>query len=247
MRDSSDVAAASHRTQRGVSMATSSKREVLVVDDDPSIRESLALLLVTAGYDVASAQDGFAALLQLRRTLPHLIVSDLNMPHMSGYELLSVVRRRFPQIMTVAMSGDYQGDEVPSGVIADCFFPKGQSPKGLLATIAALIRTSETRASAHQNESAPAWIPRNGHDAQGVPYVVVTCAECLRAFQLPVVEDAAGEVLEAPCRFCPSKNRYIIERAQGRMHERNVCVMKSLRCELYAGIKDLPHSRQDVL
>ena len=128
-------------------MATSSKREVLVVDDDPSIRESLALLLVTAGYDVASAQDGFAALLQLRRTLPHLIVSDLNMPHMSGYELLSVVRRRFPQIMTVAMSGDYQGDEVPSGVIADCFFPKGQSPKGLLATIAALIRTSETRAS----------------------------------------------------------------------------------------------------
>lgn len=56
-------------------MATPSKREVLVVDDDPSIRDSIALVLVSAGYDVSSAQDGFTALLQLRRTLPDLIVS----------------------------------------------------------------------------------------------------------------------------------------------------------------------------
>lgn len=194
-------------------MATPSKREVLVVDDDPSIRESLELLLCFAGYDVSTAQDGFTALLQLRRTLPEVIVSDLNMPRMSGYELLSVVRRRFPQIMTVAMSGDYQSDNLPSGVIADCFFPKGQSPKSLLATIAALIRTSEMRVSTHQKENAPAWIPRNGHDAQGIPYVVVTCAECLRAFQLVVVEETAGKVLEAQCNFCPSTNRYIIEPA----------------------------------
>jgi hypothetical protein len=41
------------------------------------------------------------------------------------FELLSVVRGRFPQISTVAMSGAYVGDEVPSGVIADCFFAKG--------------------------------------------------------------------------------------------------------------------------
>jgi DNA-binding response OmpR family regulator len=141
------------------------------------------------------------------------------MPQMSGYELLSVVRRRFPQIMTVAMSGDYQGDVVPSGVIADAFFAKGQSPKGLLAAIASLIRTSETWVNAHQKEGAPAWIRRNGNDAQGVPYVVVTCAECLRAFQLAVVEETAGEVLEAPCRFCPSKNRYIIEPARQSIRE----------------------------
>jgi CheY-like chemotaxis protein len=200
-------------------MAVASKREVLVVDDDPGVRESVATLLLSAGYDVAAAKDGFAALLQLRKTLPDVIVSDLNMPQMSGYELLSVVRRRFPQIMTVAMSGDYQGDAVPSGVIADGFFPKGQTPRGLLATIAALIRTSETWASAHQKEGAPAWIPRNGNDAHGVPYVVVTCAECLRAFQLPVVEETAGRVLETPCPFCPGKNQYIIEPAPERAHQ----------------------------
>lgn len=200
-------------------MATPSKQEVLVVDDDPSVRETVATLLISAGYDVAVAKDGFEALLQLRKMLPDAIVSDLNMPQMSGYELLSVVRRRFPQIMTVAMSGDYQGDAVPSGVIADGFFPKGQTPNSLVATIAALIRTSETWASAHQKEGAPAWIPRNGNDSQGVPYVVVTCAECLRAFPLPIVEETAGEVLEAPCRFCPSKNRYIIEPAPEHIRE----------------------------
>jgi DNA-binding response OmpR family regulator len=187
-----------------------------VVDDEPSIRESLALLLGSAGYDVSTAQDGFAALLQLKRTLPDLIVSDLSMPQMSGYELLSIIRRRFPQIVTVAMSGDYQDDVLPPGVIADAFFAKGQSPRNLLATIATLIRTSGTWACNHQ-ANAPAWIPRNGNDAHGVPYVVVVCTECLRSFQLPVVEETTGKVQEAACRFCPAKNRYIIEPATARM------------------------------
>src|SRR5436853_7741743 len=112
-------------------------------------------------------------------------VSDLNMPQMSGYELLAGGRRRFPQLMTVAMSGDYQGDAVPSEVIADSFFAKGQSPKSLLATVADLIRTSETWVSAHLNEGAPAWIPRNWNDSQGMPYVVVSCEVCFRGLHLP--------------------------------------------------------------
>jgi CheY-like chemotaxis protein len=200
-------------------MFSPSKHQILVVDDEPNLRESIAMLLVSSGYDVSTADDGFTALGQLRRTLPDLIVSDLNMPRMSGYELLSVVRRRFPQILTVAMSGAYQGDAVPAGVIADSFFAKGESPRNLLGTIAGLVRTSETWASAHQREVAPAWIPRNGNDSQGVPYVVVTCAECLRTFQLSLVEETTGAVLETPCRFCPSKNRYIIEPLGTRIHQ----------------------------
>src|SRR5437667_7680621 len=121
--------------------------------------------------------------------------------------------------MTVAMSGDYQGDAVPPDVIADSFFAKGQSPKHLLATVADLIRTSDTWVSAHLKEGAPAWIPRNGNDSQGMPYVVVTCAECLRAFQLTVVEETTGEVLEIPCRFCPNTNKYIIEPSSQGMRE----------------------------
>jgi CheY-like chemotaxis protein len=149
-----------HGKERAGTMSSPSKRSILVVDDELIIRESLGLLLVSSGYDVSTAKDGFAALLHLGHALPDLIVSDLNMPQMSGYELLSVVRRRFPTIMTVAMSGDYQGEAVPSGVIADSFFAKGQSPKSLVATVAALIRRSQTWISAHQREGAPDLDPQ---------------------------------------------------------------------------------------
>jgi CheY-like chemotaxis protein len=189
---------------------------VLVVEDDPKVRESVAMLLMSAGYDVSAAADGFEALLHLRGTVPDVIVSDLNMPQMSGYELLSIVRRRFPRIITVAMSGDYQGDTVPHGVIADSFFAKGESPRNLLAVIAGLVRALESCVRAHYEENTPAWIPRNGNDDQGMPYVMVTCAECLRTFQLAVAEETAGMVLEAPCPFCPCKNRCIVEPLDAR-------------------------------
>jgi CheY-like chemotaxis protein len=100
-------------------MATPSKRQILVVDDDPSLRETFAMLLVSAGYDVQVAGDGFSALLELRKMLPDAIISDLNMPRMSGFEFLSIVRRRFPEILTVAMSGAHGGEESPPGVVAD--------------------------------------------------------------------------------------------------------------------------------
>jgi hypothetical protein len=51
---------------------------------------------------------------------------------MSGFEFLSVVRRRFPEILTVAMSGAYLGEELPHGVIADRFYPKGEHPSNSL-------------------------------------------------------------------------------------------------------------------
>jgi len=103
------------------------KRQILVVDDEESMRESLAMLLSSDGYDVATAKDGFDALLQMKRSLPDVIISDLNMPQMSGFEFLSVVRRRFPQILIVAMSGAYRGAAVPDGIIADAFYAKGGS------------------------------------------------------------------------------------------------------------------------
>jgi CheY-like chemotaxis protein len=125
-----------------------SKRQVLVVDDDPSLRDCVARLLESAGYDVASAEDGFGALLQLRNTLPDVIISDLNMPGMSGAELLSVVRRRFPQILTMAMSGAYSdSDELPSDVIADGYYPKGENPEILFGTLAQLFYTTPARSA----------------------------------------------------------------------------------------------------
>ena len=127
-------------------MATASKLQILVVDDDPSVRDCIAQLLECAGYLIASAEDGFGALLQMRNALPDVIISDLNMPGMSGTELLAVVRRSFPQILTVAMSGAY-GDagELPPDVIAGGYYPKGEHPEILCGTLAQLLRTTPAR------------------------------------------------------------------------------------------------------
>src|SRR6476661_8448009 len=194
-------------------MTCASKLQIMVVDDDASIRESLALLLQSVGYETATAINGFDALLQLKRRLPAIVLSDLNMPQMSGFELLSVVRRRFPQISVIAMSGAYHsGDAVPGGVIADAFYSKGQSnPQALLRTVAGLIRTSVAHAVDHERESAPVWIPRNGKDSHGIPYVVLTCTECLRSFPLSVVTEDLQKIQETPCLFCPNTVRYIID------------------------------------
>ena len=135
------------------------------------------------------------------------------MPQMSGFEFLSVVRRRFPGIPVIAMSGAYHyGDAVPGGVIADVFYAKGMSnPDELLKIVANLIQTSAARAVAHQKESAPVWIPRNGKDSHGIPYVVLTCTECLRSFPLSVVTEDLQKIQETPCLFCASTVRYIID------------------------------------
>ena len=74
------------------------KERLLIVEDEPSIRESLSSALTEIGYPVRTAEDGFSALLEIRKQIPDMILSDLNMPGMSGFELLSVVRRRFPAI-----------------------------------------------------------------------------------------------------------------------------------------------------
>jgi CheY-like chemotaxis protein len=191
----------------------SPKHHILVVDDEAIIRESLSMLLLSKGYKVSTAKDGFDALLQLRTISPDLITSDLNMPNMSGFEFLSVLRRRFPHIPVVAISGAYEcGEAVPGGIIADGFYAKGHHhPEALLTTVANLIRTSAVRAKSHQQQSAPVWIPRNGKDSQGVPFIVVTCTECLRSFPLSVEQESVPEIQETRCLFCPNTVRYIVD------------------------------------
>lgn len=136
-------------------MLTPSKHEILVVEDDEAVRDSLGLLLQSWGYDVSMATNGFEGLLQLKRSVPAVVLSDLNMPQMSGFEFLSVVRQRFPQISVIAMSGAYHsGDCVPSGVIADAFYSKGHSDtETLLHTVAELIGTSAAHSADHQREN----------------------------------------------------------------------------------------------
>ena len=123
------------------------KIKLLIVDDEPSIRSSMSAVLAELGYEVRSAEDGYSALREMCREIPEIVLSDLNMPGMSGFELLFEVRHRFPEIHTIAMSGSFSGDEVPSGVAADAFYQKGSSMGSLLRLLEASPRADRTSPS----------------------------------------------------------------------------------------------------
>ena len=77
----------------------------------------------------------------LKESLPDLIISDLQMPNMNGFEFLSVIRQRFPHLPVIVISGEFSGIDVPNSVLADTFFEKSQYHAGrLVAQIADLVR-----------------------------------------------------------------------------------------------------------
>jgi CheY-like chemotaxis protein len=65
-----------------------------------------------------------SCLTEIRQVIQEIPLSDLNMPGMSGFELLSIVRRQFPTISLVAMSGAFSGTQIRCGVTAHAFYPK---------------------------------------------------------------------------------------------------------------------------
>ena len=149
---------------------------ILIVDDEDAIRTSLSLVFQEMGYSVRSADNGFSALCEIGQLIPDILLSDLNMPDMSGFELLSEVRRRFPAIWTIAMSGAFSGSEVPSGVAADAFYPKGSDSRSLLQIIGRL-RRAERKSPQYSAASAPAWMQPNGPDSSSEICLTSLCPE----------------------------------------------------------------------
>lgn len=168
---------------------------ILVVDDEESILATSKTILESQGYEVRIARDGFEALVELRRSLPDLIITDLSMPNMSGFELLSIVRKRFPQIAVIVISAAYSADR--GGVIADAFLAKGQfTPEELFQNIARLIAAGPIRASVPTPGRAPVWIPLNADR-----YFILSCPECLRSFPVPA-DEASNDLRNAHCLYC---------------------------------------------
>lgn len=66
---------------------------ILAVDDSPSMRALLRNALVQQGYVVDQAEDGVAALEWLESNQPHLVITDINMPRMDGFELIEALRQ----------------------------------------------------------------------------------------------------------------------------------------------------------
>lgn len=173
---------------------------ILIVDDEPTIREVGKMVLETQGYEVITAGDGFEALLALKRSLPDIIISDLSMPNMSGFEFLSVVRRRFPNIPVIVISGEFTGVSCPESVLTDAYFAKGQyTLDALFVKILELIHELPSRPRAGRPDKAAVWVKND----KGI--VAVTCIDCLRTF--PVAGTIEG-VNTVPCEFCPCSIRF---------------------------------------
>src|ERR1700759_3576978 len=157
---------------------------VVIGEEAPLVLETTAAVVRSFGFSVRTAEDGFVALQILREVLPDIILSDLRMPGMSGVELLSISRRRFPHLPTIAISGEYVLASMPLGLLVDHFFQKGgYTPEQLLSKMKELIAASPIRPHLGKHDPAPLWIPRKDTD-----YVVVTCPECLRSSS---IEDTA--------------------------------------------------------
>jgi CheY-like chemotaxis protein len=88
--------------------------QVLIVDDDEAVRRLLELLLKTSGYDTVTAPDGVAGLEQMHRQLPCLVLLDIKMPGMDGFEFRrqQLADRHLARVPVVCLTGHYEPEQV---------------------------------------------------------------------------------------------------------------------------------------
>jgi len=123
--------------------------KVLIADDDADLRELIAFSLSQAGYLVIKAGDGRAAVRRFEEEAPDLVVLDVNMPGLSGFQACEAIRRssRVP-VMMLTVRGEEEDLVRALGLGADDYLTKPFSPRTLLARIRALLRRAGMEPSA---------------------------------------------------------------------------------------------------
>ena len=115
-----------------------SKADILIVEDHPTMREAMRMVLEHEGFDIREAGDGQAALAMVRERPPDLLFLDLNIPGTSGAEVLRVLKSdpdtADVRVIIVTATGEEGRDYVLS-LGADEYFTKPFSPLALLRTV----------------------------------------------------------------------------------------------------------------
>jgi pilus assembly protein CpaE len=123
---------------------------ILLVDDEEQIRKLLEASLQRRGYEVVSATDGIEALRQIRAKMPDLIVTDVNMPNMNGFELTRRLRadHRTARVPIVMLSARKAADDILTGYAegADEYISKPVEMAVLAAKIEVLIKRMKATA-----------------------------------------------------------------------------------------------------
>ncbi len=120
----------------------SRKEYILVVDDEPNIREVVELYLRRAGFEVQVTADGTAALEAIEQKTPDLIVLDLMLPAISGLEITRLLRQDHYNIPIVMLTAKSEEEDKITGLElgADDYVTKPFSPKELVARVKAVLR-----------------------------------------------------------------------------------------------------------
>ena len=140
-------------------MPDSTKTRILIIDDDIGFRDLLRIHLSSAGYQVQVADDGVTGGRALLEHPPDLIVSDVNMPFLDGFELLSLLRAdaETAAIPVILLSGRSDGDTMAKAVelgAAD-FLTKPVTRDQLLESIEACLSRTKARTNTPDYGSTP--------------------------------------------------------------------------------------------
>jgi DNA-binding response OmpR family regulator len=119
-------------------------KRILVVDDAPNIVELLRMYLEREGYEVAEAADGPSAIEAHRRVRPDLVVLDVMLPGMDGFEVCRAIRREAdtPIVMLTARTDDVDAI-VGLEIGADDYVTKPFNPRALVARVKAILRRTD--------------------------------------------------------------------------------------------------------
>ena len=111
---------------------------ILVIDDDESIRDLLRMHLSAAGYEVHVAEDAIAAGYLVLRSPPDLIITDVHMPHMDGFEFIAALNSdsTLPKIPVIFLTSHDEGDDRGKELGAVGYVTKPVRADRLLALVA---------------------------------------------------------------------------------------------------------------
>ena len=118
---------------------------ILIVDDEPNIVISLEYLMKREGWETAVATDGEAALAALEKAPPDLVILDVMLPRMNGFEVCRLIRAdpRWAKLRILMLTAKGRDTEVEKGLGlgADAYVTKPFSTKDLVAQIRTLLST----------------------------------------------------------------------------------------------------------
>ncbi len=131
------------------------KQKILIVDDDSNIAELISLYLTKECYDTRTAGDGETALEMIRAYAPDLILLDLMLPGMDGYQVCREVRaHQSTPIIMLSAKGEVFDKVLGLELGADDYMEKPFDPKELVARVKAVLRRSRAAAAADAGAGA---------------------------------------------------------------------------------------------